>query len=432
MDISSPRLMRIAILSAAWQDVVPREEQRLNPLKASMTSALEWIDIARQLRIDLQLSAALPLPDSYIPAEAMLDPVAPHLPVRTFSADDGVDLSDRSAKTLVEACGQDVRICDLGFFENLLHPDPAVRGKIHAHLLRCARAAKQLTPVGCNGVTTFIGRDPTKDMDQNVALFTEYVIPLLREFQRLGLKMYVEQCPMPGWNTTDTFENNIAYCAGMWIKLIRIAQNHGVGDVLHITYDESHDILMGNTHRGSFAAMRYAGLHGNVSRFHGKQQNRNRAKTALWTARGQQIDLGCRNDGQPDPDPRKQGGAWGVMTCDHSMIGIGHYNPMNAVLGNEADWFSHQLAARSILGLNPENTVFILEHEWVPNRVQNKDRVVTMLAHSVRYIRGIDAAADAMWQGQCWAAENGLPVPSIPDPSYEFSGLQALVDGITV
>jgi sugar phosphate isomerase/epimerase len=426
----TPQLMRIAVLTAACQDIASRDEQQSNPKKAAMKGALTWIDVAKKLGIDLQLSSAFPVVDGIVPPESMLDPVANHLPIRTMTATQGEDLSDADAETIITACGTTVRICDLGFFENLLHHDDAARAKIHAQLLRCGRGAKKLAPVGCEGVTTFIGRDILLDMDQNVAKFEREVIPILKEFKAMGLKLWIEQCPMPGWNTTDHFVNNIAHCAGMWITLIRIAEKHGVADVLYITYDESHDILMGNTHHGSFAAMRAANLAHHVNRFHGKQQYRNVAKTAVWTNLGRMVGLGCRINGQPHPDASKQGRAWGVMTCAHGMIGLGHHNPLSVVLGNEADWLDHQLAARSVLGLNPAETVFILEHEWNDNRVQDLQRVVDMLTISVNYIRGIDLAADSIYRAGEWTKSVGLQLPGWPNPVYDLPGLEEEVASI--
>ncbi|MDD5075083.1 MAG: hypothetical protein PHO54_04365 [Candidatus Peribacteraceae bacterium] len=421
--ILEPRLMRIAVLTAALQDVVPRDQQRQDPKGSALIAALKWIEVAKMLGFDLQLSAALALADAYVPPEAMLDPVAHHVPLRTMSATEGEDLSEADAQTIIAACGNRVKICDLGFFENLLHPVDAIREKIHAHLLRVARAAKLLVPVGCGGVTGFIGRDPTRDLDQNVASFESLVIPLLQQIKALGLNYWIENCPMPGWNTTDTYVNNIAYCPGMWLKLLAIAEKYGVDDMLHITYDESHDILMGSTHAQSFAAVAAAGHPQLINRFHGKNQYVNHAARALWNVRGQGIDLGCRIDGQPHPDPAKQGGAWGVMTCNHGMIGLGHYNPVAQVLGYEADWLDHQVAAREVLGLDPVDTYFILEHEWGNNRVQDWTRIIQMLSISVRFIRGIDAAADALSVSKVFCDSFQIPLPGTPNPAYVIAGL---------
>jgi len=213
--------MQIAVLTAAVQEPgISRETFEKDPIGAAMKSALVWIKTARELGLGgLELAGALARPDSYVPLEAMLDPVAAHTPVRTPKNGVEQDMTDADCKAIIEACGSDVSIFDIGFFENLLHPDEAIRKQIHKHLLRCARAAAALKPVGCTGVAGFIGRDITLDMDQNVQLFVKYVIPILQEFKKLGVVFYLEPCPMPGWNTSDCFINNIGYLCSFWCNV---------------------------------------------------------------------------------------------------------------------------------------------------------------------------------------------------------------------
>jgi hypothetical protein len=274
-------------------------------------------------------------------------------------------------------------------------------------------------------VAGFIGRDTTKDTDQQLALFEELVIPLLKEFKKLGLTYWIEPCPMPGWNTTDAYVNNIAYCPGMWIALHKLCKKHGVAGVLRITYDESHDVLMGTSHHTTFAAMKAAGIPQMVNRFHGKDQVSDPAKLALWNYRGQTVLRGDRHDGQPDPDPRKQCNAWGVMTANHSLPGFVHYNPPNMAARRQVDWLDHQLASRSVLGLNPEKTVYIIEHEWGQARKQDRKMVGAILAASVQFIKGIELAADAMFQAQTdICPEFKLTMPGQPNPMWEVPGLK--------
>ncbi len=68
-------------------------------------------------------------------------------------------------------------------------------------------------------------------------MFEEVFIPLLEQAKARGLTFRVEQCPMPGWNVTDKWHNNIAYAPGPWIALHRICERHGVGDQFRIHYD---------------------------------------------------------------------------------------------------------------------------------------------------------------------------------------------------
>ncbi|MFA6551105.1 MAG: hypothetical protein WCV41_01045 [Patescibacteria group bacterium] len=418
------RLMRPAILTAAVQETHGRQIMIDNPEKAALSSALTWIETARNLNVDIELAAALMRPDSYIPVEAFLDPVAPHAPLRTFPDGTGKDMSDDDTNQLIDACGSDVHICDLGFFDNPMHPDPKIRRQVYEHILRCGRAAQKLKSVGCTGVAGFIGSDPNLTIDQNIQLFERYVIPILKEFKKMGVIYYIEQCPMPGLDATASFYfNNIAYCAGMWILLYRVAQKHGVENVLRITYDVSHDILMGNTYNGSFMAMKAAGIPFMVARFHGKNQYRKMALVALWTMFGQRAGLGSSINGKPHPNPAECGKAWGIMTANHGMVGIGEHNPLAMFQGLENDWFGHQYDARNVLGMIPEDTYFVLEHEWGPARVQDLGLVKEMVQISAQYFRGIDRAADAQYRSKLWCADREIKLPGSPNPLNIFPGL---------
>ena len=429
-DMLTPKLMRMSVLTAAIQNVVPKPLFREDPIAAAMQSTFAWIEIARRLGIGLQLSAALPEPDSYLPAEALLDPVAAHLAVRSPRSGSGDLLSNSNAQKIIEACGNDVAIYDLGAFENLLAPDDAIRGQVYDHMLRVADAAVKLRPVGCTGISGFIGANPNVDMDQNMEWVALYFIPLLQELDKLGLFFYVENCPMPGWNTTERFLNNMAYTPGMWIALRRLADRHGVGHVLKLNYDASHDILLGTTPQASFAVMKAAGLAGMVDRFHGKDMLRNLAKSSVWSIFGQRVGLGCRENGQPHPEPAKQGAAWGRMTGDHAFPGVSTYDPAAQLAGTRVDWFAHQYYARETLGLNPETTVFHLEHEWGPARTQNVEMVTGMIALGVQFMSAIDAAADAKFRAREWCAANGLPLPGAEWAAMCIPGLDQEVAGI--
>jgi sugar phosphate isomerase/epimerase len=425
-----PQLMKTAVLTAAVQDVVPRDEQIADPIAAALKSTSIWVDAARRGGFGLQLSTALTLRTSHVPAEAMLDPVAAHGAFETRTGTDGDDLSDANAADIIALCGGDVKIYDLGYFDNLLHEDDDIRAKIQAHTLRCGRAALKLKAVGCDGVTGFIGRNPNADLDQNVVLFEKYVIPLLRQFKEMGLTFYLEQCPMPGWNTRSLFVNNIGHVPGMWIKLVRICEKHGVEDAFRITYDPSHDILMGSRPEMSFVAMRAAGLEKYVARFHSKGQFIDPTAVALWSLRGQDIDLGCRIDGEPHPDASKQGGAWGVMPCAHGMPGLELYDPLAVLTGKRVNWVGMHLAARQVLGMDTANAVNVLEHEFGPARKQNLPMVWRMLLISKQFIEAVDAQADALYRAQAWAAEYGITLPGADDPAGDYQRLVAAARAI--
>src|SRR5215468_11092833 len=74
-----PKFMKIGVLTAALQELTPREIRDKDPDRAIE----EWLQFARDVGSDnIELSAALHPTESDIPAEAMLDPVANTLDLR--------------------------------------------------------------------------------------------------------------------------------------------------------------------------------------------------------------------------------------------------------------------------------------------------------------------------------------------------------------
>ena len=67
---------------------------------------------------------------------------------------------------------------DIGYFDNLLHHDRAIRTKKHEFMLRVFDAAVLL---GVDAVCGFVGRNQQHSMDQNLVDFEEQFVPLLKE-----------------------------------------------------------------------------------------------------------------------------------------------------------------------------------------------------------------------------------------------------------
>src|SRR5436309_9394903 len=74
-----PKFMKIGVLTAALQELTPREVRDADPDRAIE----DWLAFAREIGADnVQLSAALHPSEADVPAEAMLDPVANTLDLR--------------------------------------------------------------------------------------------------------------------------------------------------------------------------------------------------------------------------------------------------------------------------------------------------------------------------------------------------------------
>jgi sugar phosphate isomerase/epimerase len=404
-----PRCMPIGVLTAALQELTPRARRDADPDLAIE----EWLGFARELGVDcIQLSAALHPSESDVPAEAMLDPVANTLDLRAAFSRTRAARVERAVK---EA---GVAIADLGYFDNLLHEDAAIRAKKHAFLLRVFDAAVLL---GVPAVCGFVGRNQKLSLDENLVDFEESFVPLLREAKARGLQYRIEQCPMPGWTVGDAFHNNLAYTPGTWMALHRICERHGVGDQLRIHYDPSHAILMGQDTRSLFQVLKDAGYGFLIAGFHVKGQVIDARGLATWGYGGQTLERGDWVAGKPSPRPADQANAWKKQTvlCEHELPGTARHDPLAYLQNRSVDWLDHQLAARELLAIDPLATPLIVEHEYPPARVQEKAALLPILKGSIAFVRAIDRAAAAMHalQHEVLPAQ-GIPVQGIGRQAY--------------
>jgi sugar phosphate isomerase/epimerase len=404
-----PRVMPIGVLTAALQELTPRARRDADPDLAIE----DWLVFARELGVDcIQLSAALHPSESDVPGEAMLDPVANTLDLRApFSR-------ERAARVASAVKETGVAIADLGYFDNLLHEDAAIRRTKHDFMLRVFDAAVLL---GAPAVCGFVGRNQKLSMDENLVDFEASFIPLLKAAKARGLQYRIEQCPMPGWTVRDAFHNNLGYTPGTWMALHRICERHGVGDQLRIHYDPSHAILMGQDTRSLFQVLADAGYAFLIAGFHVKGQVIDAKGLATWGYGGQTVERGDWVGGKPSPRPADQANAWKKQTvlCEHELPGTARHDPLAYLQNRTVDWLDHQLAARELLTLDPATTPLIVEHEYGPARVQDRAALLPILKGSIAFVRAIDRAAAAMHalQHEVLPAQ-GIPVQGVGRQAY--------------
>jgi sugar phosphate isomerase/epimerase len=395
-----PQYMKIGVLTAALQELTPRSVRDPDPDRAIE----DWAAFARKAGADyMQLSAALHPAESDVPAEAMLDPVANTLDLRKpFDKDRA-----KRVRSALEASR--IGLSDIGYFDNMLHDEAAVRRKKHDFMKRVMDAAVLL---GVDAVCGFVGRNQRLSMDQNLVEFAEVFVPLLQYAKERGLTYRVEQCPMPGWTTGDNWHNNIAYVPGTWIALHRLCEKHGVGGQLRIHYDPSHAILMGQDTRSLFQYLKDEGYDFLIGGFHVKGQVVDAKGVSGWGYGGQTVERGDWKDGKPSENPADQLNAWKKQTvlCEHELPGTAKHDPLAYLQHRTVDWLDHQLAARELLQLDVANTHLVVEHEYPKARIQDADRLLPILAGSIAFTRKIDEAAACMYalQHEVLAAQ-GIP-----------------------
>src|SRR5215470_16810620 len=115
-----PKFMKIGVLTAALQELTPRDVRDKDPDRAIE----EWLEFARELSVDcIQLSSALHPTETDVPPEAMLDPVANTLDLRKpFDK-----TRARRVEAALKAAG--IGLSDVAYFDNMLHHDPTIRKK---------------------------------------------------------------------------------------------------------------------------------------------------------------------------------------------------------------------------------------------------------------------------------------------------------------
>jgi sugar phosphate isomerase/epimerase len=403
------RPMRLSILTAALQELTPRERREADPDLAIE----EWLEFARELGCpNIELSAALHPTEADVPAAAMLDPVANTLDLRQpFDA-------RRAARVRRAMEATRVGLSDLAYFDNMLVADQDARRRKHALMLRLFDAAALL---GADAVTGFVGRNLSLGMDANLLLFEALFVPLLREAKARGLTFRVEQCPMPGWSISDTWHNNIAYAPGPWIALHRICERHGVGDQFRIHYDPSHAILMGQDSRSVFQYLKDSGYNFLIGGFHVKGQVIDSRGIAAWGYGGQTMQRGDWHGDQPATDPAELRNAWKKQSviAAHELPGSARHDPLAYLQNRSVDWLDHQLAARELLAIDPEKTYLVVEHEYPQARIQDRTRLKPILAGSLAFTRAIDEAAAAMFALQHEVlADQGIPAQGFGREAY--------------
>jgi sugar phosphate isomerase/epimerase len=393
-----PKFMKVGILSAALQELTPRDVRDVDPDRAIE----DWIAYARELGADeLQLSAALHPSDADVPPEAMLDPVANTLDLR--KPFDG----QRATRVQAALKSAGIALSDVAYFDNLLHHDVALRKKKHDFLRRVFEAAQAL---GVRAVCGFVGRNNALTLEQNLAEFESVFVPLLKDAKARGLVYRVEQCPMPGWTTDDAWHNNIAYTPGAWIALHRICDKHGVGDQFRIHYDPSHAILMGQDTRSIFQYLKDAGYGFLIGGFHVKGQVIDAKGVSAWGYGGQTMGRGDN----PVDAWKKQ-----IVLAEHELPGTARHDPLAYLQNRTVDWLDHQLAARELLELDVANTPLVVEHEYPKARIQDRERLKPILQGSIAFVRRIDQAAASMFalQHEVLAAQ-GIAVQGVGREPY--------------
>jgi sugar phosphate isomerase/epimerase len=149
-----------------------------------------------------------------------------HLDVTRFTRSQAEEVREQLA-----AAG--VSVSALGYYPNPLTPVRAEAEVAVRHLKKVISAASLL---GVNLVTTFVGRDWTKSVEENWPRFLRVWKPLVRFAGDRGVRIAIENCPMLFTGDEWPGGKNLAYSPAIWQRMFEEIPSKWFG----LNYDPSH------------------------------------------------------------------------------------------------------------------------------------------------------------------------------------------------
>lgn len=144
------------------------------------------------------------------------------------------DLDNKKVKSIHQTLKKhDVYISGLGYYPNPLDPDKEKSEFYIEHIKKVIKAAAKLEiPV----INTFIGRNPEKNVTENLKLFEYHWQPIVKVAEENNVKIGIENCPMLFTNDEWPGGKNLATTPAIWDKMFEIIPS----PILGLNYDPSH------------------------------------------------------------------------------------------------------------------------------------------------------------------------------------------------
>ena len=130
---------------------------------------------------------------------------------------------------------KNVQISSLAFYPNTMDGDLEKRAANIEHLKKVINMSSLL---GVNMVTTFVGRDQTKTVEENLEIFKTVWPDIISFASEKGVKVAIENCPMLFGADQWPGGQNLFTTPKLWRKMFEIINSDNFG----INYDPSHFI----------------------------------------------------------------------------------------------------------------------------------------------------------------------------------------------
>jgi sugar phosphate isomerase/epimerase len=143
-------------------------------------------------------------------------------------------LDDHKVKYIQNYCiEKKVEISSLAFYPNTMDANIEKREKNITHLMKLIEASARL---GIGMVSTFIGRNQIKTVEENIELFKSIWPPIIRFAESHKVKVAIENCPMLFGQEQWPGGQNLATTPKIWRQLFEIIPSEYFG----LNYDPSH------------------------------------------------------------------------------------------------------------------------------------------------------------------------------------------------
>ena len=331
--------MKVGVLTAALQELTPREVRDPDPDRAIE----DWLEFAQRARRRLHPAVGGAASDARPTCRPRRCSI--RWPTRSTCA-------SRSTRTRAQRVRRGARRDRRRHLRHRLlrqHAAPRPGDPRRRSTTSCCACSTPRRCSASNAVCGFVGRNQQRSMDQNLVDFEEQFVPLLKEAKARGLTYRVEQCPMPGWTTGDNWHNNIAYTPGHVDRAapdLREARRRrsvphplrpvardpdGAGHALDLPVPEGRRLQLPDRRLPR----------------QGPGDRRRRASSA-WGYGGQTVERGDWIDGKPSPNPADQLNAWKkqVVLAEHELPGTARHDPL-AYLQNRTRRLARSPARRA-------------------------------------------------------------------------------------
>lgn len=156
---------------------------------------------------------------------------------RRYAGVTHVDVLDYDKNQVSDLCAKyGVSISTIGYYPNALSPDADEASTAVDHIKKCITASADL---GVNLMTTFVGRDWTKSVDDNWPRFLETWTPILKHADDAGVRIGIENCPMFFSQDEWPSGKNLAHSPAIWQRMFNDIPTANFG----LNYDPSHMIF---------------------------------------------------------------------------------------------------------------------------------------------------------------------------------------------